>query len=228
MPRHAPPTDMTESNTNPPDPANENNPDAIREVEIESILAEAARTIDRLKEQIGTEDPTPGSIAGLFVEDQVPPDDEIEAELDEVEAILHKVKNADTGPPDADDARDDSSLADDTAGFDNIPEFGDEQQFHAPIRDAEDIDHDGPPRPAAPRAPFPTRETLRHTSRLLRLARPFARTVADRLSSALLTVCEFLDRLFTFVNYDVRRILGWVALVLFIAACAITASSLAS
>ena len=83
---------MTEPNNNPPDPANENNPEAAREAEIERILTEAAGMIDLLEEQIGAEGPSPGSIADLYVEDERPPADEIEDELDEVEAILQEVQ----------------------------------------------------------------------------------------------------------------------------------------
>lgn len=46
------------------------------------------------------------------------------------------------------------------------------------------------------------------------------------LADGFLAFCDLLDDLFAWVNYDARRIIGWVALALLVAACSIAAYSL--
>lgn len=55
--------------------------------------------------------------------------------------------------------------------------------------------------------------------------RAFA-SALSALADGFLAFCDVLDDLFAWVNYDARRIIGWVALALLVAACSIAAYSL--
>lgn len=204
---------MTDPTPNPPDPKDSSGGDAPLEGGIDRALSEATSLLEQLEEQLGSCDGSPAALTSLYVEDPAPSEEDFQDEADEIEAILDDV------------APSDRSAAE-----------------HTPTAEVGEVEAPANPSGAPARSPaepvievanprarrVATKQKLRELAAKLGRIKAPARAAARRVGDALLKTCDFLDAVFAFVNYDVRRILGWLAVVLLVAACAVTASSWSS
>lgn len=227
---------MTEANPNPSDAPKGPESDPDLNVEIERTLAEACDLADRLEEQIGTIDLTAETLADLRVEDAPPPEDEIESDTDPVDGVPNA---ADADRADAQSVEavpehpSDVQNADGSDPFVNTPDNRSDPPEPNDDRDASarsELPANSGTTSRRAQVGRRARSALRRIDVVgrFRAVGPPARVAAHRLTCAALHACDAIDGVFAFVTYDVRRLLGWVALALFVAACAISAWSWSS
>lgn len=207
-------------------------PATVDEREIERVLDQAAGLAGQIVDEVGVEEVVPGSIADLSQAAAEGPAVDVEACLDEVEARLKAFAGApDEGrPPPTESARTDSQAVE--SAVEEIPAI-EPQAGDAVELQSESSSNKGlqPARPAHD-APSPPPAVTRRPTMIARLRHAFSAITAfvDSTIDSTLTIAlrtfDFMDGIFAFVSYDVRKILGWVALAMFVAACALTASSL--
>ncbi len=274
---------MPDDDPDPPNPA-PGEPEAPDESEIDGILAEATDLTQKLEQQIGSEEPPPGTVADLHAIEDAAEFPDVEAELRQVESMLREIGEDDENPisidhsappeqtpqhahyaatstPDASPTAPDAASATDGRHLGESVESPVEKPAgehsetqltkpHAPgvteiakisdiseIADMSDTAQipDIPDPEDASLAEQPQTENLRRFPAMVQQPRLALAAAGSSLSlltgravDTLLLVLDAVDGTFAFISYDIRRIFGWIALALFVAACAVTASSIAS
>ncbi len=228
---------MAEPDPNPIEPSDDGETGHVDETEVERVLAEAADLSTQLQIEIGQSEPEPGSMADLASFEESSPPSDVDAQLEQVQAMLADVSDATADPPPLE-----AGVAQATAS----PEPVDQ-----PMKAPEDWDFDGESEPPesdelSPGEPEPETESdpepwvdsdpppSKSPARGLRVKTRTVLTGAQRTASRAvvpvlehtLRAADVVDGFFAFIRYEVRRILGWVALAILVAAAAIMAYSL--
>ncbi|MEE9294873.1 MAG: hypothetical protein V3W34_07940 [Phycisphaerae bacterium] len=221
---------MSEATPNPPDPLPDASLNPIDEAEVERIINEASDLTNEIEEQLGAVEAPLGAASDLqpFEEASAPPD--VFAQLDEVEAALKEVGEDQGRPvrtaqyphskPSVEGDQPDAGVPPPTQGAaaghksPSQPADGPMPAETAAAQSGQPTDHH------QDASPIRQKETISVVC-LLKLRAAFTRTV-----DAALYAMDVIDGAFVWVGYPARRVLGWIALALFVAACALTASSL--
>ena len=217
---------MDEGSPNPSDTPRDAGSDAIDENEIDRVLAEAMDLTKDLQNEVGVAPAEPEEATHAEHDSQHAPPDEsipdVDLELSDIEAMLadlsESAKPVEEGEPgegdvDASDAQGVQASAEETAAVGS----------DSPADALEPSEEESAPARAR-------RSILRslHPSAVRELVAPIAPSCRMALSTATDTtvrVLDVIDGVFAWVNYGVRRILGWVAAAIMVAAISIAAFS---
>lgn len=236
---------MPDDPSHPPEPSRDDALDPTDQLDVEAVLAEASGLSSKLSSEIGTADPDAdagGGQAGVNVQD-------VEAQLGEVEKLLSEVAGGgieESADPAEESGSEKGEVASEGASEDKETdrlaatvaepspeapdmESGDEDVTITAVgpaagEEATPIVADGSVE-SVPESPpnVPMRWTLGARWRSFREATTSrSRAILEPTVRALLCTLDALDQVFSWINLGARRIIGWIALVIFTAACSIT------
>lgn len=224
---------MAEDPSNPPDPPRGDASDPTYELDVEAALAEAAGLSKELGEEIGTADLDADPGGG----DEDVRAEDVEDRLDEVEGLLAEVAGegadgssaadsaVEAAPIETDPAADDQ-VGDDDATVANVAESKAVRASGTDLGDSVDCVVPSAAGVAAP-GDARIRDSLGMTLRSVGdAARWRAAAVLESMGRFLLSALDRVDLLFSWIGLKARRVIGWIALALFTAACSITIYSL--
>lgn len=224
---------MPDDPSHPPDPPRNDALDPEDQLDVEAVLAEAAGLSNQLANEIGTADPDADEGGG----DAAANAKDVEAQLGEVEELLTKVAGG-SSDDSAKPAEEPGSEGGEAAS-DNRPEADEIEPAEAdgePVViaavgpaagdevDAVDAsDRVEPSEPPTESLKVPLGWALGARWRSLReTVTRWSLVLLEPTARALLLTLDAVDGMFSWINLGARRIIGWIALVVFTAACSIT------